>query len=83
MLRHALGGAVIFISLQHFILLYLTYCPALKPEIQGIAIRTVSQVGQNKVLLIRPIFACMFDDYLWKSLKNSLLPYLIKWIQEG
>ena len=29
MLRHSLGGAVIFISMQHFILPYLTYCPVL------------------------------------------------------
>ena len=46
------GGAVIFISLQHFILPFLTYCPACKPEVEGIAAtRAVSQVGQNKVLL--------------------------------
>ena len=51
MLRPSLGEAVIFISLQHFILPYLTYCPACKPEVPGIAIRAVSQVGQNKVLL--------------------------------
>ena len=51
MLRHSLGGAVICISLQHLILPYLTYCPACKPEVRGISIRAVSQVGQNKVLL--------------------------------
>ena len=28
MLRHLLGGAVVFISLQHFVLPDLTYCPA-------------------------------------------------------
>ena len=42
MLRHSLGGAVIFISLQHFILPYLIYCPAFKPEVRGIAIRAVN-----------------------------------------
>ena len=45
MLRQSLGGAVIFISLQHF------FCPACKPEVQGIAIRAVGQVGlHNKFL---------------------------------
>ena len=53
MLRHSLGGAVIFNSLQHFILSYLTYCPACKSKVQGIAIRAVSQVGQNKRVLQR------------------------------
>ena len=51
MLHHSLGGAVIFISWQHFIFPSLTYCPACKPKIRGIAIRAVSQVRQNKVLL--------------------------------
>ena len=32
MLRHSLGGAVIFISSQHFIWPYLTYCSACKPK---------------------------------------------------
>ena len=50
MLRNSLRGEVIFLSLQHFILPYLTYCPTSKPEVQGIAKRAVSRVGQNKVL---------------------------------
>ena len=50
MLRPSLGGAVIFISLQYFILPHFTYFPACKPEVQGIAIWAVSQAGQNKVL---------------------------------
>ena len=41
MLRHSLGGAVILISLQHFILPYLTYCLACKLEVREIAIRAV------------------------------------------
>ena len=46
MLRPSLGGeAVIFISLQYFILPYLTYCPACNPSC-----RALSQVWQNKVL---------------------------------
>ena len=55
MLRHSLGGAVIFIPLRHFILPYLTYCPAGKPEVQGIAIRAVSFGGKalvNKLWLL-------------------------------
>ena len=51
MVHHSLGGAVIFISLQPFILPYLTYCPACKPKARGFAIRAVRQVGENKVLL--------------------------------
>ena len=48
MLRHVYGGAVIFIFLQEFILPCLTDCPACKPDEGGIAIRAVSQAGQNE-----------------------------------
>ena len=72
MLRHSLGRAVIFISLQHFILPYLTYCPACKqPEVRGIAIRAVSQVGQNKVLL-RNTNYCPFN-WIKKKAKIQVL----------
>ena len=46
MLRHAYGGAVIFIFLQDFILPCLTDCRACKPDEGGIAIRAVSQAGK-------------------------------------
>ena len=68
MLRPSLGGAVICISLQHFILPYLTYCPACKPEVQGIAIRAVSQVVQNKVL-VRNKNYCP-DTNKWRIIKR-------------
>ena len=49
MLCHSLGWSVIFISLQHFILPNLTYCPACKPKVRWIVIRASSQVGQNNL----------------------------------
>ena len=75
MLRHSLGGAVIFISLQHFILPCLTYCPACKPEVRGIAIRAVSQAGQKKVLLRNNQFGGIFQV---KTLFQKLWPLLYK-----
>ena len=70
MLCHSLGGSVIFISLQHFILPYLTYYPACKPKEQGIAIRAVSQVGQNKVLLRNKNYCPNTNE--WQVLLESL-----------
>ena len=41
MLQHLFGGAVIFLSLQHFILPDLNYCPACKHEQAQVAIGVV------------------------------------------
>ena len=44
------GGAVIFLSLLHYIMPRFNYCPACKHEAagRGIAIRAVIEVGHNK-----------------------------------
>ena len=71
MLCHSLEREVIFISSQHFILPYFTYCPACKPEVRGIAIRAVSQVGQNKVLLRS--FSWKLKSSAWKCYYSTFL----------
>ena len=72
MLRHSIGGAVIFIYLRHFILPYLTNCPACKPKVQGIAIRAVKIFnffnGNSNVLTF----------FGGKALVNKLWPLFYK-----
>ena len=55
LLRHSLGGAVIFISLEHFILSYLTYWPVCNPEVRGITVRAVSFWGKALVNKLWPV----------------------------
>ena len=50
MLWHALGWEVNFLSLQHFILTNLSYCPACKPELARVAIKAVSQRREKKMM---------------------------------
>ena len=48
MLQHILGGAVMFLSLQHFISPDLNYCPPCKPELVMAATSAVIQIISGK-----------------------------------
>ena len=67
MLRNALEGTVILISLQHLIALALDYCPACKPEVWGIVIRVVknnTSTAWNLLVLLESDIIRLVGKYL-------------------